>query len=148
MSIESHIAPEWALESLDGSEVPSLASFRGKYVLILIFSRGCPGCMGRAIPFSLELQKEYPLLQTIAIHTHFEGPEYSDHQIKEVELYFKLPYPLYKDQGKTSYELYLAEGTPHWILLDIEGRVIRSMWGSMANVQNRLQYAMAELFGE
>ncbi|MDW3650687.1 MAG: TlpA disulfide reductase family protein [Bacteroidia bacterium] len=148
MSIESHIAPEWAIESLDGSEVPSLASFRGKFVLILIFSRGCPGCMGRAIPFSLELQKNYPELQTIAIHSRFEGPEYSNHQIEEVKLYFKLPYPLYKDQGKETYERYRAEGTPHWILLDKEGRVIRSMWGSMANVQNRLQYAMAELFGE
>ncbi|MEL6671684.1 MAG: redoxin domain-containing protein [Bacteroidota bacterium] len=143
---EMDLLPDWEVTTLDGSPAPSLHDFRGKVVLLLIFSRGCPGCMGRAVPYSKSLLADFPDLQIIGIHTQFEGPEYSQRQIEEVKLYFKLPYPLLVDQGKKTFEKYAAEGTPHWLLVDREGRLLKSFFGSMEGARQRLVYSLTELF--
>jgi thiol-disulfide isomerase/thioredoxin len=144
--MENLLAPEWKITTLNDDIPPELSDFRGKPLLILIFSRGCPGCMGRAIPITQAFRKEYPDLQIVGLHTHFEGMKYSMHQIHEVELFFKLDYPIYVDQEMATYELFKAEGTPHWVLIDEEGKIVRSIFGSMDNARQRLEYALDELF--
>ena len=67
-------------------------------------------------------------------------------QIEEVGLYFKLNYPIYADQEKATYEMFKAEGTPHWVLIDAEGKIVKSIFGSMGNSKQRLLYAIQELF--
>ena len=144
--LENQPLPPWSLTTLDGSPAPAPEAFLGKPLLILIFNVGCLGCLGRALPFSLKLLDAYPDLQVIAIHTHTPGPDYPPARIEAVKKANHLPYPVYLDQGHETYDRYRAEGTPHWVLLDAEGKVRRSIWGSMANAQQRLDYALAELF--
>ena len=43
------ILPAWEIEPIFGQSVPDLNDFHGKPLLILFFSLGCPGCLGRAI---------------------------------------------------------------------------------------------------
>ena len=144
--MENAVAPEWQITTLNGNPSPKLTDFRGKPLLILFFSRGCNGCMGRAIPMTKTFREEYPQLQIVGIHTHFEGMKYSLHQIHEVELYFKLDYPIYVDQEMATYELFRAEGTPHWILIDAEGKIVKSIFGSQENARQRLDYVLEELY--
>ncbi len=138
------VAP-WQAKTLLGDPANSMNDFLGQPLLILFFSRGCPACLGRAIPFSQKLVEEYPNLQIVGIHTRFEGPEYSVAQVNEVVQLLKIDFPAFIDEGKTSYESMGAEGTPHWILLDGNGELVRSIFGSMPNARQRLEYALMEL---
>lgn len=131
--------------SINDKEIPQLADFKGMYVLLLFFNRGCNGCIGRAIPFSLELKDEFPELQIIGIHSQFGSNTYTKAEIQEIVDYYNIPYPIVEDNGHHTYDMYKAEGTPHWVLLDKDG-VYKSFFGSMGNAQNRLYYTMSELF--
>ncbi len=72
----------------------------GQALLLLFFNVGCPGCMGRALPFSLALARRYPGLRIIGLHTSFEkGSDDAPARIQAVVEYFKLPYPVYQDDG-------------------------------------------------
>lgn len=146
--MEGQVAPEWELEMLDGAKAPTLASLRGRIVLVLIINRGCPGCIGRAVPYAKALKGEFPWLEIITVHSQTEGRDYSDRQIEEIALLHKLPFPIYKDKALHTYELMKAEGTPHWILIDKEGIVVNSIFGSMSNAQQRLAYALEEINDE
>lgn len=147
MELENKIAKEWSIETLDGSVPPSLIDFYGKYHLILLFNNGCISCKTRAIPFALEMGKAFPEIQISALHTRFEGPEYSKRQIEETKLVHKVPFPIYQDKGMQSYLDLGAEGTPHWILLDEKGKILRSIFGSRPNALQRLYYLLIERLG-
>ncbi len=41
---------------------------------------------------------------------------------------------------------YEAGGTPHWVLIDTEGIIRKSIFGSMDGARQRLDYALEELF--
>ena len=44
--------PSWYLAPIFGESIPKPDDFKGKPLLILFFYLGCPGCVGRAIPFA------------------------------------------------------------------------------------------------
>lgn len=135
---------DWKVLSINDQAAPSLASFRGNALLILFFSRGCPSCLSRAIPFSLQVRKVYPEINLVGIHTRFEGAVYSPTQIDEIIQLHHIPYPVYRDQGHETFDLMGAEGTPHWILLNEKGNPVRSIFGSMPNALQRLDYLLQE----
>jgi thiol-disulfide isomerase/thioredoxin len=141
---ESQI-PEWKIESLTGEAVPRLEEFRGRPVLVLFYATGCPGCKARALPYANTVHWEYPELKAIGIHTRFDGPLYSNDQIKEIIAVYGLKFSIFKDQGMATFEAWAAEGTPHWVLIDREGKVMRSVFGSTPGVLQRLDFALAEL---
>ena len=60
-------APNWKIETLDGSKTPKLVDFKGRSLLLLFFNIGCPGCLGRAIPYAVKLRKQFPGLIIIGI---------------------------------------------------------------------------------
>ncbi len=139
------IAPEWSIDTIDGSKAPALESLKGKIHLILFFNNGCLACKTRAIPFTLQIAKAFPEIVITGIHTRFEGPEYSDRQIEETKLVHKISYLVYKDKGMTTFEAFKGEGTPHWVLIDEEGKILRSIFGSRQNELQRLYYLLIEL---
>lgn len=141
----AEIIPNWSIESLDGGTAPRIDSFYGRFHLIYFFNIGCIACKTRAIPFASEIHRAFPEIQISAIHTRFEGPVYSKNQIEEIKLVHKIPYPVYQDSGMKSYLDFKAEGTPHWVLLDKQGRVLRSIFGSQPNALQRLYYLLLEL---
>lgn len=140
--------PPWAItETIRGDINPDPAAFAGKPLLLLFFNLSCAGCTGRALPYTLELQERYPDLQIAAIHSSFSpGSTFSAAQVRSVLDYFGVTYPVFMDDGETTFSHYEAEGTPHWIVFDREGQVHRSFFGSMEGPVQRMEYLLLELF--
>ena len=139
-------APSWNLKSLKDSEVPALKNYRGGALLLLFFNIGCPSCLGRAVPKALKLKQEFPDLQILGIHTRFEGREYPAEQIQLNLNRLKVDFPVVVDQGHETWSAYDAGGTPHWVLINKNGEIEKSIFGSMPNSIQRLDYSLIELF--
>ncbi len=140
--------PNWYLDPIFGESVPEPQDFLGQPLLILIFSLGCPGCLGRAIPFANRVAYEKgDRLRVLGIHTNFEGVDFSEDQFQKAKEEFYIRFPFYKDQNfNTTFLDYMAGGTPHWILVDEEGKVVYSIFGSDPNnALLRLDLRMEEL---
>ena len=148
MDVNSSSLKPWHLEGINNELVPNKEEFLGEPLLILFFYLGCPGCKGRAIPFANRLVVEHKdKFKLIGIHSNFEGPEYSDDEISTIMdgLYARFPY--YRDAGlATTFHDYEAAGTPHWILVDKDGKIVQSIFGSDPNrALLRLDYSIDEL---
>ena len=68
-------APEWRVREWLNAEAPlSLASLRGKVVLLEAFQMLCPGCVGHGIPQALRARQAFPedALAVVGLHTVFE----------------------------------------------------------------------------
>jgi thiol-disulfide isomerase/thioredoxin len=143
--MESALSPGWKAQTLSGEPAPPIESFRGRPLLVLFFSRGCPACLSRAVPYARALAYEFPELAIVGIHTRLEGPVYSPDQVNEIVQLHRIAYPVLLDDGHESYDRMGAEGTPHWILIDATGRLVRSLFGSMPNTIQRLQYVLLEM---
>ncbi|MBK7410343.1 MAG: TlpA family protein disulfide reductase [Saprospirales bacterium] len=140
--------PDWHIETTDGSPAPELAQYRGKNLLILFYSMGCPGCLSRAIPLTLQLQRVYPDLQLVAIHTHYERSRQTPEEIRIAADQMGVGYPVFLDKGIETAGLFQAEGTPHWILAGKDGELLKSIFGSMPNALQRLDLSLTELYQE
>ena len=147
--LNNEILP-WHLESVGSGKVPHPSDFRGKPLLILFFYLGCAGCTGRAIPFANRMVYEHgERISVLGIHSNFEGPEYSDDDITGKLRSLHARFPFFRDSGlATTFYDYQAAGTPHWILVNKEGKVIRSIFGSDPDrALLRLDYAIIEETG-
>jgi len=138
--------PEWRISSLKGKQpAPAFEDWNGSPRLLLFYSIGCPGCKAQALPFARNLQADWAAGRVIGIHTRIEGPEYSQRQVEEINQVYRLNFPVFLDQGHKTYDLYGAEGTPHWFLVDSEGRLLKSLFGSMPNTLQRIDLSILEI---
>lgn len=144
---EGDVAPRFhILKTLNGAPV-QVEDLRGAPALLLFFHVGCAGCMGRALPLTLQLAQQYPNLRILGIHlTGDDEPERVEYSLQKVIRYFKLPYPVIMDDGNATFRAYGVSGTPHWVLLNPDGTIRKHFFGSMEGAQQRLFYALAELF--
>lgn len=143
--------PDWELLPIFDDSVPQLKDFKGKPLLILFFNLGCPGCKGRALPFANRVVVENgKKVNVVGIHTRFEGPEYSLQDFHNAKEDYFIRWPFYKDDGQTNtFHKYEAGGTPHWILLNAEGQLEYSIFGSDPNnALLRLDLKINELLEE
>ena len=136
------------VKSLDGDPVDLMEIYSGKPLLILFFNIQCLGCVGRAIPLAYDYLQEFKNLNVVAIHTAFGKKVVTKDDIINIFTLKELPFPIYLDIENTNYEKFDCEGTPHWILMDKEGNVTRSIFGSQDGSQTRLIYALEELTKE
>ena len=143
--------PEWSIEPILDYRVPETTEFIGKPLLILFFSLGCPGCLGRAIPYANRMVYENNgKMNVVGIHTNFEGVDFTFAQFQEAKNRFYIRFPFYKDYNfDTTFLNYGAGGTPHWVLVDQHGAVVYSIFGSDPNnALLRLDYLINELILE
>ncbi|EMY82544.1 redoxin domain-containing protein [Psychroflexus gondwanensis] len=118
---------------------------KGKINLILFYNTYCLGCTGRAIPFAFELTQQFPELNLIVIHTNFGKQSFSKVEILDIFTTKASPFEIYIDPHQKVYDHFKAEGTPHWIVLDKELEIFRSIFGSQQQSQQRLWYALESL---
>ena len=140
--------PDWSLEKIFEEEPPQQEAFLGKPLLILFFSLGCPGCLGRAIPYANRMVYELgDQIQVLGIHTNFESLDISTEKFAKAREEFAIRFPFFKDKNyDTTFLNYGAGGTPHWILVDKDGVVVYSIFGSDPNnALLRLELKMREL---
>ena len=143
MSVLNQPAPAWRLDPEWANDVTDVADLTGKWSVLLFFNVGCAGCTGRAIPFTREIVERYPGVNVVAIHTDFESTT-SAERLQIIADDFGLPYPLVRDGGKATFEAYAAEGTPHWVILDPQGNVHKSIFGSLGTTLQRIEYTLTE----
>lgn len=136
------------VKSLDGDTVDLMDINLGKPLLMLFFNIQCLGCVGRAVPLAYDYLKEFANLNVVGIHTSFGKEIVTKNDILNIFTSKELPFPIYFDIEKTNYEKFECEGTPHWILIDKNGKVNRSIFGSQDGAQTRLIYALEELMKE
>ncbi|MBD8488722.1 peptide-methionine (R)-S-oxide reductase MsrB [Echinicola sp. CAU 1574] len=140
--------PEWHLESIFGDAVPSPKDYIGQPLVVLFFSLNCPGCKGRAIPFANRLVYELgEKINVLGVHSIFDGNEIPMCKLEEAREKFFVRFPYFKDQNlNTTFLDFKAGGTPHWILVDANGLVAYSMFGSDPNnALMRLDYKLDEI---
>lgn len=143
--------PDWSLAGIFSDEVPLKDDFIGKPLLILFFYMGCPGCLGRAIPFANRVVVERgESIQVLGIHTNYAGPEYPPEEMAAARNEFFIRFPIFYDTGiSATFHDYKGAGTPHWILVNADGIVVDSIFGSDPNrALLRLDYHIIEMLGE
>ncbi len=113
--------------------------------LALFYHTSCLGCTGRAIPLAYQLHQEHPELQVILIHSELGKREIPATELLNVFVDQKSPLPIYRDVAHVLYDKVQAEGTPHWILWNRQGIILKSIFGSQSNAQNRLYYTLLNL---
>ena len=134
------------VKDFENKEINLIDKYKGQNLLILIYNNQCLGCTGRAIPLAYYLKKEFKELQVLGIHSNFTNQKITEVDIKSVFTIDKLPFPIYIDEGAKVYEQFESEGTPQWLLINSDGKLYKSIFGSQEGSKNRLMYALDELF--
>ena len=143
--------PEWSIEPIDKEKIPSVKDYLGQPLLILIFSLGCPGCLGRAIPYANRIVYENgDNIKVIGIHTNFGSVSLKKEDFEQAKKAYHIRFPFFKDKNyDTTFLNYGAGGTPHWILVDKKGNVTYSIFGSAPNnALLRLDLRINEMLNE
>lgn len=139
--------PNWEISPIFEGKAPNIKDFIGKPLLIMFFNLGCPGCKGRALPYANRVVVENgDKVNVVGIHTRFEGQKYASHDFEKAKEDFYIRFPIYKDQEANTFKKYLAGGTPHWILVNANGELEYSIFGSDPNIALlRLDFKINEL---
>ena len=122
-----------------------IQKYKGKPILLLLYNNSCLGCTGRAIPLAYKIKQEFSFVEVIGIHCNFGTTPITFDEIKRIFTTQELPFPIYLDENHSVYNLFKSEGTPQWVLLNSKAELYRSIFGSQANAENRLYYALESL---
>ncbi len=141
--------PEWRLAPVfEGDIIPTREDYLGKPLVILFFNLGCPGCLGRAIPYANRIVYENEgTINVMGIHTNFEGVDFDKERFLQAKQDLHIRFPFFRDYNyDTTFLNYGAGGTPHWIIVDKKGEVVYSIFGSDPNnALLRLDYLISEI---
>ncbi len=121
-------APPLQVTTLDGKPM-SLASLRGKPVLVTFWATTCPGCI-KEMPHLVELyQAMAPRgLEIIAIAMEYDPEE----QVRTMVAQKQLPYPVALDRdGSAALAFGGVSLTPSNFLIDPQGRIAQYKLGEM-----------------
>ena len=123
----------------------------GKAGIVMFFNLECPACISRGIPMLKRIHQEYDeQLELMLIHTSFGHKQYTRDEVVPTLTHFaksfaRLPFPIALDLSGDIAEHYEAGGTPHWLIFNAQGELVRSLYGSQENTQTRLEYLLEEL---
>ncbi|MCE5269707.1 redoxin domain-containing protein [bacterium] len=105
-----------------------LADFRGHFVLLDFWTYCCINCM-HVLPDLARLEKKYPQLTVVGVHSaKFEG-ERSTRNIREAILRYGIEHPVLNDYRFELWNAYAVHAWPSFVLIDPEGYVIAQASG-------------------
>lgn len=137
--------PSITVQDFGYKNIDLLSIYKNKNLLLLLYNNSCLGCTGRAIPLAYNFQKQYESVQVIGIHCNFGSTKTTRENIKSIFTINELPFPIYLDETHAVYDYFKSEGTPQWIIINKDGTLYRSIFGSQSNAENRLHYALESL---
>lgn len=136
LSIESdsfEMAPEWQASGWLNSAAPlSLASLRGRVVVMHAFQMLCPGCVSHGVPQAERVHRTFPRddVAVVGMHTVFEHHEVMTPAALEVFLHeYRVTHPVGIDVRDgagpipATMRAYGMRGTPTLVLIDRQGRL-------------------------
>lgn len=122
----------------------TLASLRGKVVVLHTFQIFCPGCVQIGIPQAQRISQEFDpsRVAVIGLHTVFEHHEVMGREALEVFVYeYRLRFPIGIDkydgaaQGvPLTMRAYQMQGTPSLVLIDKTGRIRMHKFGHVSDL--------------
>ncbi|MDP4552446.1 TlpA disulfide reductase family protein [Alkalihalobacillus macyae] len=117
-------APYFELEEMRSGEIIRLSDFAGKPVMITFWASWCPDCM-RDLPMKEQFYQHADLNKLGFITINVTGRERSQEAGKAFTTKHQLPFPVLKDNGRTTYDMYNCTGVPTTVLLDKEHRIFK-----------------------
>lgn len=135
------VLPEWAVAAWLNTPAPiTLASLRGRVVLLHTFQMLCPGCVAHGLPQAERVHRAFPAseLAVVGLHTVFEH-----HAVMAVDALqafvheYRWSFPIGVDQpdGRGGLSLTMARyglrGTPSCLVLDRQGRMCLHHFGQI-----------------
>jgi hypothetical protein len=141
MNTQDHTAPAWQVsEWLNAPHPVTLASLRGRVVVLHTFQMLCPGCVSHGIPQALRIHRLFAQEQVavIGLHTVFEHHDVMGPQALRVFLHeYRIPFPVGIDQPDVgspvplTMQAYGLRGTPSVVVFDQRGQVRLSHFGQI-----------------
>lgn len=130
---QAELAPEWRVtEWFNAVEPISLASLRGRVVVLHAFQMLCPGCVSHGVPQAQRVNAQFSPddVAVIGLHTVFEhhdamGPVSLAAFLHE----YRVAFPVGIDEASADSPIpqtmtaYGMRGTPSLVLIDRHGRV-------------------------
>jgi hypothetical protein len=155
--MESRPAPEWSVSRWfnTGVDAPTLASLRGKVVMLHAFQMLCPGCVQHAVPQSIKVAEVFAHtdLAVVGMHTVFEhhhamGPEALAVYLHENRIRHPGGVDAHEDGHAIPLTMraYNMQGTPTLCLVDRRGVLRRQHFGLLDDL--RLGAEIATLLAE
>lgn len=143
--VNENTAPELQIsEWLNTPQPLTLASLRGKVVVLHTFQIFCPGCVQVGIPQAQRIYQEFDpaRVAVIGLHTVFEHHSVMGRDALEVFVHeYRLRFPIGIDkydgrpQGvPLTMHAYQMQGTPTLILIDKTGRVRLHKFGHVSDL--------------
>ena len=131
MTLEGNAAPELMVEDFIGAKPPSLASLRGKPVLLFLWAEWCADCRAQAPALAAARKRHSPNgLQIIALTRYYKDS--TDARVYEKARVDSMWKADYKDVGTVplvfstaSMERYGGSSTPTFVFIDRAGVVRR-----------------------
>ena len=117
-------APAFEVTTLDGRTI-SLASLKGKVVIVDFWATWCPPCR-QEIPHFVELYKTYaPRLEILGIATDDEGKEVVAPFVEK----HAVSYPVALDDGTLAEAFGGIRALPTTFVIDPQGRIVKKYLG-------------------
>ncbi len=151
--------PPWRVQrwfNVDEGEPPSLATLRGRVVLLHTFQMLCPGCVAHAIPQMAKVQQVFAGsdLALIGLHTVFEHHAVMGAEALQVFMHeYRVGYPVGIDEPSIdgdpvphTMRAYGLRGTPSLLLFDRAGRLRAHEFGQVDDLA--LGYTLGRLLAE
>lgn len=138
-------APELVVSQwLNTSQPLTLASLKGRVIVLHAFQMLCPGCVAFAIPQIESIRKTFPPKEVaiIGLHTVFEHHAVMNAQALKAFVHeYRITYPIAIDQpdpGSTipiTMQTYDLRGTPSMVLIDRNGYIRLNHFGRLEDMQ-------------
>ncbi len=118
-------APEFPgyAEWLNAEHPYRLTDFRGKFVLLDFWTYCCINCM-HVLPDLARLERKYPQLVVVGVHSAKFESERSTRNIREAILRYGIEHPVINDHRFELWNDYAVRAWPSFVLIDPEGYVI------------------------
>ena len=144
-NIRAGMAPELQTSGWLNTPHPlTLASLRGKVVVLHTFQIFCPGCVQMGIPQAQRIHQEFDpnRVAVIGLHTVFEHHEVMGRKALEVFAYeYRLRFPIGIDKYDgpptgvpLTMRAYQMQGTPTLILIDKTGHIRLHKFGHVSDL--------------
>ena len=134
-------APELQVsEWLNTASPLSLATLRGKVVVLHAFQMLCPGCVLHAVPQAERMHRHFPKddVAVVGLHTVFEHHDVMTVAALRVFLHeFRVTHPIGVDVADPggaiprTMRAYAMQGTPTLMLIDRQGRLRMQQFGQI-----------------
>lgn len=134
-------APEWHVDQWFNTPEPlTIASLRGKIIVIEAFQMLCPGCVSHGIPQAQRIYQTFSpqQVQVIGLHTVFEHHAAMTPVSLEAFIHeYRINFPVGVDRHSEGTHLpqtmrsYAMQGTPTLILIDAQGNLRDQYFGNV-----------------